>query len=269
LQVPHRDPSALEPCTTATALPAGWSFALPLFHRVGTGYVFSSAFRTDEQATVEYCRHLGVDPDKVQPRTIPMRVGRSRRAWVGNCVAIGLAGGFIEPLEATAIMSIQVAVERLWRDFPDRSMPQSLRDRFNLHVGLIQDRVRDFITMHYYLSNRNDPFWRAAREPAVLSDVLAGNLELWRRRLPHREDLPNPDLFTDLNYAVCLIAKGFYRADKRVLHPNIKRADWQAYGARLAAAKAEVQRLPALQDLLAEIRRSPAGDPRNRAVAMA
>src|SRR5262249_12354748 len=102
LQIPHTDPTAMEPCTTATALGAGWSWRIPLFHRVGTGYVFSSRFRTDEEAKLEFCRHIKVDPDRADPRVIPMRVGRLRHAWVGNCIAVGLSGGFIEPLEATA-----------------------------------------------------------------------------------------------------------------------------------------------------------------------
>jgi hypothetical protein len=270
LQVPHEDPTAVQPCTTATALSAGWSFALPLFHRVGTGYVYSSAFRTDEQAAVEYCRHLGVDPDKAQPRMIPMRVGRSHRAWVGNCIAIGLSGGFIEPLEATAIMSIQVAVDRLWRDFPNRSMPRGLRDRFNLHIGQVQDRVRDFITMHYYLSNRNEPFWRAARAPEVLTDPLAGNLEAWRYRVPHREDLPFPDLFSDAAYSSVITSKGFYRGHKPVVQPRLDVADWRSVGDRLAGAKAQLRRMPSVRELLVQIRGgSPEAGRGVRTLAMA
>ena len=84
LQIPYPQGSPIESCTTSTALGAGWVWRVPLYTRIGTGYVFSSAFRTDEEATLEYCRHLGVDPDKVEVRVIPMRVGRSRRAWVGQ-----------------------------------------------------------------------------------------------------------------------------------------------------------------------------------------
>jgi tryptophan halogenase len=256
LQVPHRDPAALEPCTTATALSAGWSFALPLFHRVGTGYVFSSAFRTDEEAKLEYCRHLGVDPDKVEPRAIAMRVGRSRRAWVGNCVAIGLAGGFIEPLEATAIMATQVSIMHLWRHMPNRSMQKALRHRYNQTIGQIQDQIRDFITMHYFLSNRNDPFWRAARAPEVLSDELGANLEVWRHRLPYAEDLPNADMFTYMSYGVCMTSKGFYRGRNLEMQSNISLTHWRQLGLQLAKIKAGVARLPSLHELLVHLRRT-------------
>ena len=106
VQIPHSDTARLEPCTRSTALEAGWSWRVPLFSRLGTGYVFSSAFKTDQEAIDEFLAHLGPAGAGAEPRVIAMRVGRSRRSWVGNCVAVGLSGGFIEPLESTAIFIV-------------------------------------------------------------------------------------------------------------------------------------------------------------------
>ncbi len=254
LQIPHRDPTAMESCTTATALGAGWVWRVPLFHRVGTGYVFSGAFRKDDDAVLEYCRHIGVDPHKAEARVIPMRVGRSRRAWVGNCIAVGLSGGFIEPLEATAIMTIQVTAMNIFRHFPDRSMQPGLRDRFNRLVAQYQDGIRDFILMHYYLSNREEPFWRAARSPEVLTESLRENLEVWAHRLPYGDDLPATSMFNHMSYGICLAAKGFYGGRTLALQSNVSPAHWRGYGAQLGALKAEVRRLPSVRELLLHLR---------------
>jgi hypothetical protein len=139
-----------------------------------------------DDALREICSHIGVDPEKANSRVIRMRVGRVRRAWVGNCIAVGLSGGFIEPLEATAIQTIIIAAQHIVKNFPTRPIPQALVDRFNRRMDQAYESIRDFITMHYYASNRTEPFWLAARSPSVQSDTLQQNLELWRHRLPDR-----------------------------------------------------------------------------------
>src|SRR5207253_2498842 len=94
-------------------------------------------------------------------------------------IAIGLSGGFIEPLEATAIQTITIAANQLVKNFPGKPIPQALADRFNRRMEACYEMVRDFIVSHYYASNRTEPFWQAARSPCVLSDSLKQNLELW------------------------------------------------------------------------------------------
>jgi tryptophan halogenase len=212
VQVPHPDPSSIEPATRSTALGAGWSWRVPLYNRIGTGYVFSSAHRTDEEARTEFLEHLGPLGKDAEPRIIPMRVGRNRNAWVKNCVSIGLSGGFIEPLESTAIYMIDMGVRWLLSYFPDSDFPDPVRDRYNKLVDNLYNEVRDFICIHYALGNRTDSqYWIDAREELQVSDTLAENIELWKYNLPSHYDLPFTTLFDAGTYAAVLLGKQVYK----------------------------------------------------------
>jgi tryptophan halogenase len=210
VQIPHSDPAKLPSVTQSTALGAGWVWRVPLYHRIGTGYVFSSAHRTDEQAMDEFLAHLGDEAKGAEPRVIPMRVGRTRNAWVKNCVAVGLSGGFIEPLESTAIHMIDTAVRWLATYFPDQDFPEPLRARYNKLSNALYDEVRDFICLHYALGNRtDDPYWIDARNMEV-PDSLAENLELWKHTLPGPYDLEFASLFSPGVYQTVLLGKRVY-----------------------------------------------------------
>ena len=210
VQIPHKDPTKIPSVTQSTALGAGWVWRVPLYHRIGTGYVFSSAHRTDDQAIDEFLAHLGDEAEGAEPRVIPMRVGRSRNAWVKNCVAIGLSGGFIEPLESTAIHMIDTAVRWLTTYFPDQDFPDPLRKRYNKLSNALYDEVRDFICLHYALGNRtDDPYWIDARNLEV-PDSLAENLELWQHTLPGPFDLEFASFFSPGVYQTVLLGKRVY-----------------------------------------------------------
>ena len=213
VQVPHPDPNKIEPVTRSTALGAGWSWCVPLFNRIGTGYVYSSAHRTDEQAREEFLQHLGPLGKDAEPRIIPMRVGRNRNAWVKNCIAIGLSGGFIEPLESTAIHMIDMGVRWLLAYFPDSNYPEPMRRRYNQLIDKLYDEVRDFIIVHYRLGNRTDSqYWIDARQELELPDRLAENLELWRYNLPSHYDLDFTSLFDANTYNAVLLGKQVYKS---------------------------------------------------------
>ncbi len=155
------DPSA-PPYTRATALDAGWAWQIPLAHRTGRGYVYSSAFSDGDAALRSLANHLGAGPEGLSPRELRFRVGRRERAWVGNCVAVGLASGFYEPLESTAIHVVQKSLEHLLRYFPDTALDPVLARRFNDRMRGVWDEVRDFVVLHYGLTRREDTaFWRA------------------------------------------------------------------------------------------------------------
>jgi flavin-dependent dehydrogenase len=169
----------IEPFTSATALSAGWVWNIPLYGRIGTGYVYSSQFSTPEEAEAELREHLGPIADSCKPNHIQMRIGRCRRSWVQNCVAIGLSSGFVEPLESTGIFFIQHGIEELVRHFPGaRPEPADVRS-YNRQVAACIDGVRDFLVLHYRGTDRDDtPFWRAARS-AALPESLAERFPLW------------------------------------------------------------------------------------------
>jgi tryptophan 7-halogenase len=172
-------PGSIEPYTRATAMPGGWRWRIPLQHRIGNGYVFSSNHISEDEA----CSVIaGAVEGKAiaDPRVLRFSAGRRRRAWVKNVVAIGLAGGFLEPLESTSIHLVQMAITRLIELFPERHIADSDRDAFNALLDFEYDRVRDFLILHYHLTTRDDsPFWNHVRTMA-LPDSLTGKLALWR-----------------------------------------------------------------------------------------
>ncbi|MBY6049133.1 tryptophan halogenase family protein [Vannielia litorea] len=260
VQVPHREPERLDSVTKSTALGAGWAWRVPLFNRIGTGYVFSSAHRTDEEAREEFLAHLGPDGEGAEPRVIPMRVGRNRNAWVKNCVAVGLSGGFIEPLESTAIHMIDTAVRWLVQYFPDTDYAEPLRGRFNHLVDELYNEVRDFICLHYALGNRtDDQYWIDAREELEVPDTLAENLELWQYGLPAHNDIRFVSLFSPMTYQAVLLGKRVYEtgfgkgkfSTGRTLDP----AKWEAFVKRARAGiGAQVQAAAGHRALLRAIR---------------
>ncbi|SMX42518.1 Flavin-dependent tryptophan halogenase RebH [Maliponia aquimaris] len=212
LQTPHPDPSKIRAATQSTALGAGWSWAVPLFNRIGTGYVFSSAHRTDEEAAREFLAHLGdAAPPGSEPRVIPMRIGRSRRAWVGNCIALGLSGGFIEPLESTAIHMIDLGLRWLLDCFPSQDYEDATRAAYNKLSDDLFNEVRDFICLHYRLNNRSDsPYWIDARGELKISDRLEHLLDLWQYQLPTQRDVPHAHLFSHQVFTAVLLGKRVY-----------------------------------------------------------
>lgn len=183
--------TGLDPCTTSTALSSGWSWNIPLYGRLGTGYVYSSQFLSEDEAEAEMRAFLGPAADGITPNRIRMRIGRQTNAWVKNCVAIGLSAGFLEPLEASGIFLIQNGIEELVRHFPDGQLDEAVIQSYNRVVAECLDGVRDFLILHYAASDRRDtPFWRATKETAVLPGDLAERLKLWRQRLPDHRTVP-------------------------------------------------------------------------------
>ena len=210
VQLPHKDPTKIPSATQSTALGAGWVWRVPLYHRIGTGYVFSSAHRTDEEAKAEFLAHLGPEGEGAEPRVIPMRIGRTQETWVKNCVAVGLSSGFIEPLESTAIHTIDMTVRWLATYFPRRDFAEPLRARFNKLTTSLYDEILDFIVLHYALGNRtDDPYWIDARA-MELPDSLATNLDLWKRNLPSHYDVEFDSFFDASIYQTVLLGKQVY-----------------------------------------------------------
>ncbi len=171
--VQHDDrANGVEPYTSAIAMSSGWTWKIPMLGRFGTGYVYSSRFQSQDDATLEFCRMWGLDPERQPLNQIRFRVGRNRRAWVKNCVSIGLSSCFLEPLESTGIYFITAALHQLVRHFPDKRFDPILTDRFNREIEIMFDDSRDFIQAHFSFAPRNDTgFWRACKQLELADDI--------------------------------------------------------------------------------------------------
>jgi tryptophan 6-halogenase len=184
-QVPHDDEAhGVEPYTSSIAMSSGWSWKIPMLGRFGTGYVYSSRFASKDEAMKEFCDLWGLDPENTTFNHIRFRVGRNRRAWVKNCVSIGLASCFLEPLESTGIYFIYAAIYQLAKHFPDRRFDPVLVDGFNREIEAMVDDTRDFLQAHFALSPRVDtPFWRTNKE-LHLTDNIREKIAMFKAGVP-------------------------------------------------------------------------------------
>lgn len=176
----------IDSCTTSTAMRYGWTWQVPLLERRGIGYVYSSRFVSDDDAEKELRAFLeGCAGDTGLVR---FRTGYYRQQWIKNCVCIGLSGGFIEPLEATGIALVSYSLFRLLELWPSTSFPTQLSTRFNELMGRSFEWVRDFIVMHYCLSQREDTdYWKAVRRDEAIPDSARASLETLGRSWPFGE----------------------------------------------------------------------------------
>lgn len=169
----------LRQATTATARPAGWQWHIPLKHRIGNGYVYCSDYVDDDSAEALLRSNIE-GPGIGEARRIRFTPGHRASFWTGNVVAIGLAGGFLEPLESTSITLIQSGLERLVRLFPDRQFDPTLAALFDRQSRLEFERIRDFLILHYCLNRRfGEPMWDRMRT-MELPEPLQLKIDAWR-----------------------------------------------------------------------------------------
>jgi tryptophan halogenase len=179
VQTESVDPSPV-PYTRAIAHEAGWRWQIPLQHRVGNGLVFCSRHMSDEEARARLLRDVGGKPVR-DPMLVPFCTGRRLKTWNKNVVSLGLASGFMEPLESTSIHLAITAVVRLVTMFPFEGISPALVQRFNETSRAEMEHVRDFIILHYHANQRDEPMWQACRE-MQLPDSLQIRIDAWRQR---------------------------------------------------------------------------------------
>ncbi|WP_404338279.1 tryptophan halogenase family protein [Sphingomonas sp. MMS12-HWE2-04] len=176
--VPTPSDGRLLPYTRVLARSAGWQWRIPLQHRTGNGHVFASGFIGDDAARDDLLRQIDAEP-LAEPRLLRFTAGRRRKAWNRNVVSLGLASGFLEPLESTSIHLIQQGVVTLLSMFPDKAFDQAGIDQYNRMMTAEFENVRDFIILHYHLTRRDDSdFWNHVRTMPV-PDSLTQRLELY------------------------------------------------------------------------------------------
>ena len=212
----------IEPYTSATAMPAGWRWRIPLQHRVGNGYVFSSNHVSEDEACATILAAVEGEP-LAEPRVLRFRAGRRLKSWDRNVVAIGLASGFLEPLESTSIHLVQQAVTRLVELFPERRIDPRDRDTFNELVDREYDRIRDFLILHYHATRRTDSdFWNHVRTMA-LPEALERKMALWRDT--GRVELYTDGLFLEASWVAVYLGQGIVPRgyDQRAGNPPLAR----------------------------------------------
>ncbi len=191
LHVPyeHHYPGHIRPYTTATALAAGWVWEIPLQDKRSLGYVHSSSFISEDDAEQELRAFEGSHASQLDSRVVKFKVGYREKAWVGNCIAIGLAGSFIEPLESTGLYLSDLATVILAQHFPYGDDMAPLAYRFNRIMANRFYEILDFINLHYCLTRRTEnDYWQEVQKPDRITDRLKAKLDYWRVKPPSAAD---------------------------------------------------------------------------------
>ena len=216
VQVQVAADSAIASATIATAHTAGWIWDIGLPGRRGIGCIYASRFMDDDAAHETLLSYVakavpGADVAALAPRKLAFPTGHRAEFWRGNCLAVGLSAGFLEPLEASAIVMIELSLQALCANFPrSRAAMPIHAERFNALFRYRWDRIVEFLKLHYLPSLRSEPYWQAQRDPAHVPPRLAALTALWRDQPPSAWDFPQvEEIFPAESHAYVLYGMGF------------------------------------------------------------
>jgi len=258
-KIPYERPDApIESYTIAAAHEAGWTWDIGLNGARGIGCVYSSDHISDDRAAEILRAYVGPGMQDITPRRILFEPGYRERQWVKNCVAVGLSGGFLEPLESTGVLVIEAAIGMIAEMFPHNGPVDAPARRFNELIAARYDNIVNFRKLHYCLSQRAEPFWRDNPDPASIPDRLADLLDQWRHRPPGRFDFTlDLESFAFFNYQYILYGMEFRTdlAPSRSDFPNVGAAEKTFARIRNFGERATLD-LPSHRALIQQINRA-------------
>jgi hypothetical protein len=263
VQVPYRaENAAVSSVTRATAQSAGWVWDIGLTTRRGVGHVFSSSHVSDEGALAELKGYLDaagdLSPD-LSFRKIDINSGYRQEFWTRNCVAVGLSAGFLEPLEASAIVMIELSAKSIANLLPScRGGMHEAARLFNDTYRYRWERIVDFLKLHYALSRRTDSqFWIDNRDRRSVPDTLSNSLEFWQHHCPWHEDFSHrEEVFSAASYQYILYGMGFQtQSAPWLLNDRDRKLALEKMSETALHAKALAASLPSNRELLSKVRR--------------
>lgn len=258
VQVPYEnEDDAIASHTISTGQAAGWIWDIGLQHRRGVGHVYSSRHTSDEQAIEALANYVGPQFTDLPMRKIPIKSGHRQQFWKNNVVAVGLSAGFLEPLEASALVLVELSAEMIAEQLPaNRHVMDIVAKRFNQTFLYRWDRIIDFLKLHYILTKRTDnAFWTDNCDPATIPDSLQELMELWRYHPPYDHDFSsNNEVFPAASYQYVLYGMGF-ESDLTQIEHTLKMNDFaeEQFALNQRNIQQVLSRLPSHRDLLNKI----------------
>ena len=251
IAVPSERHEQTAPYTRSIAHSAGWQWRIPLQHRNGNGLVYSSAHYDEQQAIDILMSNIDTKP-LVDPKVIPFSTGRRYKQWHKNVIAVGLSSGFLEPLESTSIHLIQSAVVRLIHLFPHQGITPDLVNEYNKQSTIEFEQIRDFLILHYHVTERTDSqFWRDMRAMEI-PDTLKHKIEIFKENGRLFRD--QNDLFLENSWLQVLVGQGVIPQDYHPMANSMPLEQVQATLARIRAIKADpVGKLPSHDEYIAHL----------------
>ena len=224
------------PYTRSTAHSAGWQWRIPLQHRTGNGHVFSSKFMSEDEACSILLNNLDGKP-LAEPRLLKFVTGKRKKIWNKNCLAVGLASGFMEPLESTSLHLVQSTIARLMSFFPNKYFDQEDIDEFNRQASFEVEKIRDFLILHYHATERNDSdFWNYCRNMSIPKE-LTQKIEQFKKN--GRIYRNNVEMFNELSWLEVMHGQGIY---PRTYHPLVDRMTDDEIAKRLEGIRRVIEK---------------------------
>ncbi len=259
VQVPYEQENApIASHTISTAQDCGWIWDIGLQHRRGVGYVYASRYCSEAQARETLARYVGPAIADLTVRKIPIQSGHRTKFWQNNCVAVGLSAGFLEPLEASALVLVELSAQMIAEQLPaTRGVMDIVAKRFNDTFLYRWDKIIDFLKLHYILSKRDDSaFWRDNRDPATIPQSLQELMQLWQYRAPGDLDFTsNNEVFPAASYQYVLYGMGF---QSDISRQQLQLNNWDFVASQLQQNRKMIDQaltvLPTHRELINKIR---------------